>query len=154
MSWSLQIQNGDLALGGSGFGTVSGSDKIIQDLRCALLESLGNDTMHPTYGSILDGGVGADGTVYPGVIGQINDQTSATLVQAELQRIVKIYQGQQITRNNSDIAVYSKSTLTADEAVLNITNVNIQRVADSMLVGATLVTGAGGLPLVQTFTPS
>jgi hypothetical protein len=38
----------------------------IQDFRCAFLEAVGNDDMQPDWGSYLDGGVAADGALYPG----------------------------------------------------------------------------------------
>ena len=58
MSWSLKLHSGDLDLSGpDGYGTVSGPAKLIQDLRNWLLEPRGTDSFHPSYGSILDGGM-------------------------------------------------------------------------------------------------
>lgn len=152
MSWSLAIQNGDLVHGGNGFNTVAGGAKLVQDLRCVILEPMGTDSLHPSYGSIIDGGVDTNGTYHEGIIGQINDASAASMVRAELQRIVKGYQGQQVARNNTDLAVYGKSTLTADEALLNIASIALQQVQDEILVTATLQTGVTNLPLTQTFS--
>lgn len=152
MSWSLQLENGDLAYGTNGFNTVSGSAKLLQDLRCALLEPMGNDPLHPTYGSIIDGGTDAQGNAVPGVIGATNNPASATFVNAEVQRLCRGYQAQQIARNATDVATYGKSTLTADEALLSLAGVSAQAVEDQLLVTATLQTGTGVLPLAVPFS--
>jgi hypothetical protein len=70
MSWSLRIQNGDLMLDGTNLGRATGSAKLIQDLRCAILEKMGTDDLHPEYGSLLDGGRDESGDVQPGYIGR------------------------------------------------------------------------------------
>jgi phage baseplate assembly protein W len=147
MSWSLQVSNGDLSFGSAGLNTVSGGQKLVQDLTCDILEPMGTDPMHPTYGSIIDGSVDANGNYQPGLIGQVNDRTTATQVGAEVQRICMNYQQSQVARNQADINVYGKSTLTADEALLTVLGVQVQQVEDQALVTATLQTGAGGLPL-------
>ena len=152
MSWSLQIANGDLSLGSSGLNTVTGSDKMVQDLSCALLEPMGNDPLHPTYGSLIDGGVDTAGNVNVGMIGQPNNDQNDTIIGAEIQRICRVYQANQIARNNADVAVYGKSTLTADEALLGVTGLNIQRAEDHVLITAVLQTGTGSLPLALPFS--
>lgn len=152
MSWSLQIRNGDLAFGSSGLNTVSGTQKLVQDLACDILEPMGTDPMHPEYGSVIDGSIDSNGNYQPGLIGQTNDQVTATQVGAEIQRICMNYQSSQVARNQADIAVYGKSTLTADEALLSLLSVQVDQIADQALVTATLQTGAGGVPLNVPFT--
>lgn len=153
MSWSLQIANGDLTFGSQGLNTVTGGSKLTQDLRCAVLEHMGTDPLHPAFGSVIDGGVNPTTGIYTeGVIGQANDDHAATFVRAEVQRVCRAYQAQQIARNQIDVATYGKSTLTADEALLAVESINVQQVMDQMLVLAQLQTGAGSLPLAQTFS--
>lgn len=152
MSWSLQVSNGDLALGTNGLNTVTGASKLTQDLGCALLTSTGTDPLHPNYGSTLDGGIDPQGNPAPGVIGQTNDSLARAFVGGEVQRICRAYQAQQIARNNTDVAIYGKSTLTSDEALLSVQDITTQQVMDHILVTATLQTGAGGLPLAVPFT--
>lgn len=152
MSWSLQIVNGDLSLGSNGLNTVAGTAKLAQDLRCALLEPQGNDVLHPNFGSTIDGGYDSNGNYVQGVIGGDNDQTAATYVGSEVQRICQEYQSQQIARNQSDVAIYGKSTLTADEALLAIMNITVDQVADQALVTANIQTGIGSLPLTVPFS--
>lgn len=151
MSWSLRVSNGDLSIGSGGLNTVTGSDKLVQDLSCALLEPMGNDSMHPTFGSLIDGGTDASGNISTGYIGQPNNDQNDALVASEVQRIARTYQASQIARNNSDVAVYGKSTLTADEALLGLSSLNVQRAQDQLLITAVLQTGAGSLPLALPF---
>lgn len=152
MSWSLQVSNGDLSFGSAGLNTVSGAQKLTQDLACDILEPLGNDPMHPAYGSIIDGSVDANGNYQPGLIGEVNDQTTGTQIGAEIQRICLNYQQSQVARNQADIAVYGKSTLTADEALLALLGVKVDQAQDQALVTVNIQTGAGGLPLNIPFT--
>lgn len=154
MSWSLQIQNGDLAFGSNGFATVNGGQKLIQDLRCAVLEPAGDDPMHPTFGSVIDGGVDSNGITQSGVIGEPNDSASATFVGAEIQRVCRAYQSQQIARNSSDVSIYGKSTLTADEALLEIGQITVNQTTDHILITTQLQTGSGSLPLAIPFSTS
>lgn len=152
MSWSFKIANGDLQIGGAGLNTVTGQAKLIQDLSCDFLQPMGSDTMHPDYGSTIDGGIDTDGTYVQSVIGQLNDQATASLVGAEVQRVVESYQQSQITRNSADVTTYGKSTLTADEALLALSGVTVQQSQDQALVTATIQTGSGSLPLAVPFS--
>jgi hypothetical protein len=51
MSKSLSIASGDLSVTGRHYDTVSGKDKLMQDLRCALIEQIGDDPATPNFGS-------------------------------------------------------------------------------------------------------
>lgn len=147
MSWSLQITNGDLGFSSGQMSTVIGGAKLVQDLACDVLEPMGSDPMHPSFGSTIDGGTEPDGTVAEGMIGDPNDNLAASFIYAEIQRICLDYQQRQTARNAADIATYGKSTLTAEEALLSVRNVTINQIADHLLVSCTLQTGSGGLPL-------
>jgi hypothetical protein len=148
MSWSLSIVGGDLSFAGNQMATVSGATKLIQDLSCDILEPMGTDDAHPTFGSLIEGGTQPDGTFSPGIIGNLNNTNAASFVNAELTRISQDYQARQASRNAADVATYGKSTLTADEALLGLDNVSFQAAGTTMLVAATLQTGAGSQPLV------
>lgn len=154
MSWSLSVTNGDLSIGSSGLNVVTGGAKLTQDLACDILEPMGNDPLHPTFGSVIDGGTDANGNAIPGVIGDANDPSAATFVGAEIQRICRAYQAQQIARNQADVATYGKSTLTADEALLAIQSIQITQAQDNMMVACNLQTGTGGLALNVPITVS
>lgn len=143
MSWSLQVQNGDLVLNGAQFGTVTGSDKLVQDLRCALLEPMGTDDMHPSYGSLLDGGVMPNGQVVPSVIGMSDINQVATTVEAEIQRLSRAYQTQQLARAKDDQINFNRVSLSPAEVLLSVTNIDMTQNADTLVVTVTLETGQG-----------
>jgi hypothetical protein len=103
---------------------------------------MGTDPITPSYGSIIDGGVDTEGNVYHGFIGQPNNSRTATAIQAEVMRIIRNYQAQQLARNQADIQIYGHSTLTVDEALLGVSNIDINSIADVLYLLLTLQTGA------------
>lgn len=141
MSWSLKIQNGDLALGSASYGTVTGSHKLVQDLRCYLLEHIGTDPLHPDYGSMLDGGRLPDGTEVPGYIGMQNDNFTMTEINAEIRRIVNQYQALQLDRARSDRNIYGKATFTKGEVLLGVSAIEFENNMDSLNITIGLITG-------------
>jgi hypothetical protein len=141
MTWSLAIANGDLDVSGASLGVTRGANKLVQDFRCALLEELGNDDMQPKWGSILDGGVGVDGTVYSGVIGEGDVRLAATMIEGEVRRIGAYLQTRQLNRLKRERLTYNKVTLTASEMLVGITSVRILQTADELTVLVTLQTG-------------
>ena len=143
MSWSLQLRNGDLALNGVQLGTVSGSNKLIQDLRCALLEPMGTDDMHPSYGSLIDGGRRPDGTQAPSMLGSMNWNSVALQIRAEIRRIATEHRNRQLARARTDQNTYGKPTLDSGELLINITNITMQQVQDTMIVHVELEVGDG-----------
>ena len=149
MTWSLAIKNGDISYGQNGLNTVTGSDKLVQDLSCAILEPLGTDYSDPNFGSVIQGGVDADGIVYPGYIGAPNNPAMQSLIASEIQRICQNYQIEQIQRNQNDLSQYGVSTLSAGEALLNVTSVQVQQVNTMAYVIAELTTGGGSITLAQ-----
>lgn len=142
MSWSLRLQHGDLALSGASFGTVTNEQKLVQDLRCWVLEKMGTDSLHPGYGSLIDGGVRPDGTLVEGVIGDSDVDAVLLSVEAELQRIVSEYQGQQLNRAKADRFIYNKATLTTREVLLAITSVQASLSEDRLNIVLSVQTAA------------
>src|ERR1035437_7138653 len=154
MSWSLQIAHGDLSFDGHQMGTVQGGQKLVQDLSCAVLEPQGTDPLHSSFGSTIGGSINPDGTWNQGVIGSPNNSLAAMAVSGEIKRICVQYQTQQLARYQADVAVYGRSTLTADEALMNIESIVAQAAQNHLLVSATLKTGTSDLPLTVPITPS
>lgn len=142
MSWSLQLRNGDLTVGGARFGQVTGGQKLIQDLRCALLEHKGNDPDHPEWGSVLDGGVD-NGIEIPSLIGSTNWQYIVLAVQSEIRRVAAAHQNRQLARTKQDRYTYGESTLTPDELLVEVESVDCFQAQDTLLVQVTLKTGTG-----------
>ncbi len=146
MTWSLRIQNGDLTLGNASYGTVTGTKKLVQDLRCYLLERMGTDTAHPDYGSILNGGRLPDGTEVAGPIGKMNTTFVEAEVTSEIRRIVNQFQSEQLERARSDRQVYGKTTMVKGEVLLGVTDIIYEHNQDSLNVTLTLQTGSGDSP--------
>lgn len=141
MSWSLQLRAGDLIVGGASFGTATGRAKLVQDLRCAILERMGTDEDHPWFGSLIDGGR-LNGTEQESIIATDDWDRAALAVEGEIRRIVDQYQKQQIVRTEQDRSAYGKPTLTPGELLMGVNNIQFFQAQDNLLCRVTLVTGA------------
>jgi hypothetical protein len=142
MTWSLAITNGDLVLSNSDYATVTGEQKLIQDLTCFVLESMGTDPNHPDYGSLLDGGVDSSGALHQSMLGLPNGNLiSEALIQSELQRILLSYQNMQIQRAKSDRLQYGKTTFSLGEVLLSINSITMTPIADTLIVNIGITTG-------------
>lgn len=140
MSWSLQLRGGDLVIGGSSFGTVTNQNKLVQDLRCAILERMGTDEDHPWFGSLIDGGR-LNGTEQSSIIATDNWDVAVLAVEGEIRRIVDQYQKQQIVRNEQDRTNYGKPTLTPGELLMGVGSIQFYQAQDNLLCRVTLITG-------------
>jgi hypothetical protein len=140
MSWSLQLRGGDLVIGGSTFGTVTGSEKLIQDLRCAILERMGTDEDHPWFGSLIDGGR-LNGVDQPSIIATDNWNMAVLAVESEIRRIVDQYQKAQIIRTERDRTTYGKPTLHPGEILMGVGSIEFYQAQDNLLCRVTLITG-------------
>jgi hypothetical protein len=143
MSWSLQLRGGDLVIGGSTFGTVTGQEKLVQDLRCAILERMGTDEDHPWFGSLIDGGR-LNGVEQASIIATDNWEMAVLAVESEIRRIVDQYQKAQIVRSEKDRTTYGKPTLLPGEILMGVSNIQFYQAQDNLLCRVTLITGADG----------
>lgn len=143
MSWSLQLRGGDLVIGGSNFGTVTDQNKLIQDLRCAILERMGTDEDHPWFGSLIDGGR-LNGVDQPSIIATDDWNVAVLAVEGEIRRIVDDYQKRQIVRTERDRTTYGKPTLTPGELLMGLGDIKFYQAQDNLLCRVTLITGADG----------
>jgi hypothetical protein len=133
MSWSLRLTNGDLNLDGGDYAVVTGPEKLVQDLRCWILEPQGNDVMHPTYGSIMED-----------VIGQYLSPEQMMNIEAEIRRVVMSYSAQQQDRRSRDAVVYGgKNTLSPGEICTGISKIVIQPVSDAAVCWVSITTANG-----------
>lgn len=145
MSWSFKLSQGDLDLSGpGGFATVTGTDKLIQDLKNWILEPRGTDPFHPDYGSTLDGGTLPDGTTTPSAIGTLVTAEALMSIESETRRILSSYQQQQIARMTNDATLYGgKNTMAVGEVLSGVSDVNIDQIADVVIVNPVLQTSDG-----------
>lgn len=130
MSFSLQIRNGDLALNGNSFGIVSGSAKLAQDLKCAVLTPYQFYEKYPQYGTALEE-----------LIGESDWGYVATQVRAELQRACSDYQNRQIIRNQEDLNRYGRMTIESNEMLLKIANIEMIQVENHLIAKVRIEVG-------------
>jgi len=145
MTWSFQVYNGDLNISGpGGFATVTGQQKLIQDLKDWLLTPRGTDPFHPDFGSSLDGGVMPDGTVIEAAIGSLITAESMTSIESEVRRVLNAYQQQQLNRIAREAPLYAgQNTFSAGEILQSVNDVNVTQVGPTLLVAVSITTGDG-----------
>lgn len=81
MTYSLAVVDGDLAQQGSSLAIVYGVNKLRQDLTLWMTERRGIDRFHPTMGTIL-----------PDFVGSLIVESTKTLIQGEILRVLQGYQ--------------------------------------------------------------
>ncbi len=140
MSWSLRLSQGDFVVDGAHLGIVTRQNKLLQDIRCAILEKMGTDNLHPEYGSLIDGGRNLDGVEVEGVIGMNDFDLVALEIQSDLTRLIRAYQQQQLTRAKQDLFVYGRATLEAEEIFYQLDGIEYTPVEDSLKVTITIQT--------------
>lgn len=128
-------------IGGSNFGTVTDQNKLVQDLRCAILERMGTDEDHPWFGSLIDGGR-LNGVDQPSIIATDDWNVAVLSVEGEIRRIVDQYQKAQVIRVERDRNTYGKPTLTPGELLMGVGDIQFYQAQDNLLCRVTLITGA------------
>lgn len=141
MTWSLRVSKGDFVLDGGKLGTVTASNKLLQDFRHYLLERMGTDPLHPAYGSLIDGGVRPNGQVVESPIGRTDWKQIVLELETEIRRIAAEYQRMQVEHAKSDRLYYGKSTLTQGEILAAIPSITFEQNMDALNVNITLETG-------------
>lgn len=134
MTWSLQITNGDFTVDAAHLGTVTAQAKLLQDFRCAILENMGTDNLHPEYGSLIDGGINPEGQIVEGVIGRTDPHEVAMLIESEVSRIARYMQRAQLARAKADKMTYGRATLVPQEVLLSLNGINFFQQEDLLRV--------------------
>jgi hypothetical protein len=140
----MKLHNGDLIVGaGRSFETVTGKDKLFQDLKLRILERIGIDPATPTYGSRLDGGV-IDGRVIPSLIGGVASADTVLEVKAEIYSILSQYQEQQLEKIRDESNRFQgKHTLSRDEILHTVDSVEVAIRGEIIFVRVTCTTLSG-----------
>lgn len=145
MTYSLNIRNGDLNLGGpKGIATVTGVEKLLQDLRQRILEPVGTDPMNPDFGSALDGGLTPDGVeIVTNIGGQFTGETRAN-IEAEILRNLQAHQTLQIARIREQQEKYGgKTFFTEREILYRIDSIQSEQIVDTLVIKVIITTAAG-----------
>lgn len=127
--YTLQLRNGDFVLGSGGFQTITGASKVVQDLRCALVEPVGNDRFHPGYGSLLQD-----------FIGEPLDEILAFSVQQEVARVVQNYSAVQRDQIEADVLSGLASRYNSADVIANLSDIKSTLVGDRLYVQVALTT--------------
>lgn len=127
---TLQVSNGDLQLDTGGrLQFITGSSKLIQDLRLWLQEEYGVGYTSPNFGSTLYKMIGT------GLTG-----ASVTQIQNEVSRIINLYQNNQVLRlqkaqSKTELSYWNKS-----EIIQSVNSVNAYPYNSSVIVNVSLTT--------------
>lgn len=100
MTYSLMLSGGDLSSASSMLQTVSGTEKLEQDIHAWLTEAYQIDRFHPKYGSLM--------TSY---IGQPMNVDSVFAIQVEVARVLSNLQSYQKQMYQQDPTLYSPDEL-------------------------------------------
>lgn len=144
MSISFSIDGGDLKVGsGRSFETVTGAQKLAQDLGLWVLERIGTDPATPQYGSRLDGGI-IDGISIDSFIGQTLTNERVLEVKQELSTLLAQYQQDQVSKMQREMVLYNGNhTLTTDETLSTVDSIEAVSVGDQIIVRVSITTLAG-----------
>lgn len=129
---TLLLRDGDLVPSHRDFLRVTGAGKVAQDLRCALLEPLGNDRFHPGWGSTLDQ-----------FIAIIANENSRAEVEAEVNRVIANYAAIQRDKVEVDINSNAEPRYSTDEILSRIGRVEVTIAYETVHVDISVVTVAG-----------
>lgn len=142
MTWSLLLSNGDLTKGkGNSLSTVTGPEKVAQDLFARFLEPYGFDALNPTFGSFIDFPEGS--VVNINGREQVLPKDYRDLVLSEISRLIDDYITRQRIRVRYESNLYNgKTTLTDDEIIANY-EVSSAQLEDSLFVNIILTFGNG-----------
>ena len=127
MSWSLRIVNGDLVPSSRGLTVARNETKLVQDLRCFILQELGTDIYHPTYGSDIESKVG--------------EIFQDMKIESELKRIVRLYQERQISRAKTDQVARGRISLEQGEVLVSLDDISFEQKEDRLTVNMVIKTG-------------
>jgi hypothetical protein len=139
MSWSLRLSNGDFVPSRGSLSTARNSTKLVQDLKCFILQEIGSDGYHPEYGSKIDGGVDS-GAPVPSLLGNPSAFAKGE-IEAELKRIIGIYQRQQLIRARQDQATNGRITLDQGEVLVNLNGISFEQNGDRLRATISITTG-------------
>jgi len=122
MTYSLKIQNGDLAVLGNECQIVSDTDKLTQDMTLWLLIQYGSNRLHPTFGSALES-----------YIGSVIDSSTQTQVYNEVLRNLNQYQAMVYQLFTASPQLFSLA-----ELPYSIDSVNVAITYDTVFVTTTV----------------
>lgn len=141
---TFALDNGDLALGQSGYALAEGSDKLKQDLGVVMREPFGCDRFHPRWGSML----------YD-FVGQTVDEVASAYIRGEITRLVQNYAYVQGDLLGKDVGAGRKPRFSRGEVISDLEGIDLQSTFDTYRVRVRLQTLSGeSVILLQTVRTS
>ncbi len=140
---TLQIQNGDLVLSNGAYATLTGPDKVSQDIEIAVLTPYGSDRFHPRYGSVFES-----------YVGQPSSPQTTSLISAELTRVINNYMAVQLGKVKAAVTAGGQSPFGQNELVSAIGPISVQQQLDRFQVTASVMTASGQQVNVSTSVTS
>lgn len=134
MTYSLMLSGGDLSSASSMLQTVSGTEKLEQDIHAWLTEAYQIDRFHPKYGSLM--------TSY---IGQPMNVDSVFAIQVEVARVLSNLQSYQKQMYQQDPTLYSP-----DELLDYVDDISTVFDQDRLRIGITFRTATGYTAYTET----
>jgi phage baseplate assembly protein W len=134
-----QLQNGDFVLFNGSFATVTGPQKIQQDVMVAVQTPYGSNRFHPRYGSLFSSYVGSP-----------TSASTSSMIQTELVRIVQNYQRVQLGQLKQATLNGNTSPFAQNDLVSSIGSIGVTQTHDSFQVNASVNTAAGNAVNVST----
>ena len=113
---TFRLTDGDIVLASGSYATVTGQEKLRQDLLYALAEPLGIDRFHPRWGSVL-----------PNFIGEGIDQAMQARIVSEARRIITNYAAVQRDRLGRDAIEGKRARYGAGEVVSRLVSVDVRQ---------------------------
>lgn len=138
MTWSLYLRNGDIARGkGNSLATVTGANKVQQDLSHWLMAELGSNPFYRSYGSLLEEEEGKTIVIGDQVVSVADDKV--TLVVSEINRIIEEYQKQQLARLRQEVITYEGKHTFSEGEIIEDFNVEYEHLFDTLYVQINLI---------------
>lgn len=140
---ALKILNGDLVLGSQGYAEVTGLEKVSQDLIIAVKTPYKSNSFHPGWGSTLEDKIGTP-----------QNTMTASLVAAEVKRVISVYMALQSSQLTAAKTKGYTPQYTNEEIVTGIESLTTSSSGTSVNVQCNVITAAGGATLNASVSPA
>lgn len=140
---TITVSNGDIQLNGGKIQFSIGTNKLVQDLTSWLEEPLGTGYTTPSFGSTLQS-----------MIGGSQNSSSTSAVQNEIQRVLQLYQGQQILNLQTAQSVGQLANWNRSEIIQSIDSVSVSVQNTSIIASVSITTLANNNIQLNVFVSS
>lgn len=139
---TMRLDDGDFVIGSSSdYQMLVKTPKVEQDLRCALIEPLGNDRFHPGWGSSL--------TEF---IAQPLDPALELTVTTEVNRVLGNYAAVQRDKIEADMYSNAETRFTTEEVLASVLGVKTTTDRDGLRIQIGVATASGDVVTVDEVT--